>query len=734
MIRLAAEFIVRHRRWVVVAWLVLFAALAPAAARIDRDLEVAARVHGSEAEAVETMLRERFDSPFARFAVLVITGAPALSTPEGLNVVREVSAALDTVSGVSGTLSYLTARDPLLVGANGDGAFIITGLAPTGQLDAMVPRLRSLTQPLAERLRAVHPNIALRWTGDVPINYDIRQSSAADARQAEQRVLPVSLVLLFLASGALVASLLPVVAASIAIVIALGIAVLINTVWPLSVLLQNIVSMIGLGVGIDYALLTVSRFRESLARGETTERAAIEAAEHAGLTIGLSGVAVLIGFGALMFVSLNELQSTGVGGVIVVGTSVLMAQTLLPAVLAMLGPRVDAGRLRKTRAASNPMENLWRRWGRFVISRPWTVLLVASAPVLLLSWQALRLSGDLPRGDWLPPRMEAGVAIHDLARMERSGLVNSIRVVLQLPESTSVTSGAGWSAVRNVSMAIAKDPRVMRVQSITVVLPSERPMPFMIAMLPPVVLRSMVSSDQRAAVIDVIPRDNVEFNALTTMARDFRSADIAVLSGLAGAKVSVGGLPAFNADYIDAINSRFVAVVAAVVLATLLGLIIGFRSILVPVKALALNLLSVAAAYGAVVVVMQDGHGGWLLGLSEPMGSVFPAVPILVFCTVFGLSMDYEVFLVARVAEARKTMNEDDAIVEGLARTGGVITSAAAIMITVFAAFTLGDFIFIKVLGFALATAVFVDATVVRMAIGPALLKLAGRWNWWPGR
>jgi RND superfamily putative drug exporter len=144
--------------------------------------------------------------------------------------------------------------------------------------------------------------------------------------------------------------------------------------------------------------------------------------------------------------------------------------------------------------------------------------------------------------------------------------------------------------------------------------------------------------------------------------------------------------------------------------------------------------VSVAAAYGAVVVVMQEGHGGSLLGLTEPMGSVFPAVPILVFCTVFGLSMDYEVFLVARVAEARRTMNEDDAIVEGLARTGGVITSAAAIMITVFAAFTLGDFIFIKVLGFALATAVFVDATVVRMAIGPALLKLAGRWNWWPGR
>lgn len=734
MMRRVGQFVVRRRRWVVAAWVVLLAAFAPGAGRAEKELEVAARVPGSEAEAVQEILRQRFDSPFARFAVLVITGAPSPETPAGLDVIREVVATLDTVSGVSGTVSYLTSRDPLLVSAHGDGTIIVVGLAPNGQLDAMVPRLRRATAPLVQRLGREHAGFMLRWTGDVPINFDIRQSSAADARRAEQRVLPISLVLLLLASGALVASLLPIVAASAAIVITLGIAVAINTVWPLSVLLQNIVSMIGLGVGIDYALLTVSRFRESLARGNNAEEAAIEAAEHAGLTIGLSGLAVMIGFGALMFVSLNELQSTGAGGVIVVGASVLIAQTLLPAVLAMLGPHVDAGRIRKRRAASSPMEGLWRSWGRAVIARPWTVLILGSAPVLGLSWQAFRLSAELPRGDWLPADMESGVALRDLARMERSGIVNSIRVVLQLPDSVRITRDGGWSAVRRVSLALAKDPRAARVQSIAIVLPSEHPMPIMLATLPDVVRRSLISTDEHAAVVDVIPRDHLGFNSLTKMARDIRRMDIAAMSGLPGATVLVGGLPAFNADYIDAINSRFLGIVLTVVLATLAGLMVGFRSLLVPVKALALNLLSVAAAYGAVVVVMQEGHGGSLLGLSEPLGAVFPAVPILVFCTVFGLSMDYEVFLVARVAEARQTMSEDDAIVEGLARTGGVITSAAAIMITVFAAFTLGDFVFIKVLGFALATAVFVDATVVRIAIGPALLKLAGKWNWWPGR
>ena len=169
------------------------------------------------------------------------------------------------------------------------------------------------------------------------------------------------------------------------------------------------------------------------------------------------------------------------------------------------------------------------------------------------------------------------------------------------------------------------------------------------------------------------------------------------------------------------------------VLATLLALFAAFRSLLVPLKAVLLNLLAVAGAFGALVLVFQDGHGLAWLGMEAPLDGVFPIVPPLVFCTVFGLSMDYEVFLVARVAEARRSgMSDDDALAEGLARTGGVITSAAAIMIAVFASFALGDFVLVKMLGFTLAVAVLLDATVIRVAIGPALLRLAGRWNWWP--
>jgi RND superfamily putative drug exporter len=210
--------------------------------------------------------------------------------------------------------------------------------------------------------------------------------------------------------------------------------------------------------------------------------------------------------------------------------------------------------------------------------------------------------------------------------------------------------------------------------------------------------------------------------------------DPVALTGLQGARIQVGGLPALNADYEATVGGWFLGVVALVVVATLIALGIGFRSVLVPIKAVALNLLSVAAAFGATVLVFQDGWGPDWLAPTPPLGSLFPIVPLLVFCTVFGLSMDYEVFLVARVREARKAgRSEAEAVAEGLARTGGVITSAAAIMVAVFAAFTLGESLLIRMLGFALATAVLLDATVIRMAVGPALLRLAGRWNWWPG-
>jgi RND superfamily putative drug exporter len=245
----------------------------------------------------------------------------------------------------------------------------------------------------------------------------------------------------------------------------------------------------------------------------------------------------------------------------------------------------------------------------------------------------------------------------------------------------------------------------------------------------------MATLDGRLALIEVLPSESAGVRGANDLVRELREKAAGSLLELPGSSIEIGGLPALNVDYEASTLGHFKSIVLIVVGVTLVSLLIGFRSALVAIKAVALNLFSVAVAFGAVVLVFQDGYGIRALGLDSPLGGTFPAIPLIVFCVVFGLSMDYEVFLVARIAEARSQgMSDDDAIVEGLARTGGLISSAAAIMITVFAAFMLGDFVLIKILGFALSVAVLVDATVMRIAIGPALFKLGGRWNWWPGK
>lgn len=726
------RFIVRHRRWVLAGWALALAAAAPAAARVERALDVSARVEGSESAAVERMLRERFDSPFARYAVLVATGLPPAGTPPGDSAVRRIVRELRTLPAITATLSFLDGRDSLFAPAGG-GTFVVVGFeAPDGKPDRVVAPLRESSARLLPELRARWPQAMLRWTGEEMLNHDLRETSAAQARSAEQRALPLTLALLLVAFGALVAALVPVASGLLAITLALGATALVAALVPLSILVQNVVTMIGLGLGIDYALLMVSRFREELRAGYDAPTAAIRAGDAAGHTILLSGASVLIGFAALLPIPLNELRSVAVGGALVVAFSTLVGTTLLPALLAAMGERVNAVRVTRWRPGFTVRQ--WERWGAWVVRRPLVVLVVATAPLMALALQAPRMRTTLPRVRWIPADMEAGRALDDLERMDRAGIVQALRVVLELPPDRSVVGDDGWRAVRALGDSLAADARVSTVQSLPRLTGLQRPDLSVLASLPRDAWPTFVSRDQRVAVVEVLPRSEVDFPSLTVLARELRRLDAAAITGIPGARIRVGGMPAFNADYEDAIAGRLTMVVALVLGGTFVALMIGFRSLLIPLKALTLNALSVAAAFGAVVLVFQDGHGARWLGVAEPMGSLFPSLPILVFCMVFGLSMDYEVFLLARVADARRAgADESTAIAHALGRTGGVITSAAAIMVAVFGAFMLGDFLIFEVLGVALATAVLFDATVVRVAIGPALLGLAGRWNWWPG-
>jgi RND superfamily putative drug exporter len=724
-----------RRFWLAALVLAATLALLPFSFHSERHLETATRVEGSQAETVSQELATRFHSPFVDRVVLVIQGLPPADSDQGQQALSTIVDALKDQPGVSGVVSYLELHDPIFLGKGG-GTFVLIGLSSTeGPVESLVPNLHDHAQSLQAQLRTRYPAAKLQLTGEIPLNFDIRKASADDVHRGESLVIPATLALLLLAFGSIVASLIPLAVGQLAIATTLAIAGIAAQRLHLSILVQNLATMLGLGLGIDYTLLMVSRFREAIAAGHDGPSASIMAAHRAGRTLLISASTVAIGFLALLTVPISEIRSIGVAGFLVAGISVLLANTVVPGVLALLGKHIDAGRLPFTpsldadRAARTGKR--WRQWGKVIVTHPWLAIVLAGFPLLLLAWQARQLDTSLPRGNWLPQAAESVQGLHALEHMDRAGVVQSLRVIVELPSDSISQSDSGWNTIDALSKKIQSDPRCDHVISITTLADGDRSL---LTGLSRETRRTFLSSDGHAALLEVLPKGSVSLREQVNWVRDLRQTGAPSLTGIPEATLLVGGIPALNADYQTIVSKHFLPVIELVVLSTLLALLAGFRSVFVAIKAILLNLLSVAASFGALVFVFQYDHGSRLLGIPAGTSSVFPLVPIVTFAIVFGLSMDYEVFLVARVLEARRSgLSEIDAIPEGLARTAGLITSAAAIMIVVFAAFTFGNFLVVKMIGFTLAIAVFIDATLVRMVIGPALLCIAGDWNWWPG-
>src|ERR1700756_1144798 len=379
-----------RRFWLSGVVLVAVLVLVPFSFHAERHLETATRIEGSEAGRVPQELATRFRSPFVDRVVLVIQGLPPADSEEGEQALATIEKALQEEPGVSGVVSHLDFRDPIFLGRGG-GTFILVGLASTeGPVESLVPNLHELERSLQNQLRGRYPAAKLELTGETPLNFDIRKASADDVQHAETLVIPGTLALLLLAFGSLVAALIPVAVGQLAIASALAIAGFMALRWHLSILVQNLSTMLGLGLGIDYALLMVSRFREAIATEQNGVKASALAARQAGRTLLISAATVAIGFLALLTVPISEVRSIGVAGFLVAGMSVLLANTVVPAALALLGPRINAGRLPFTpkldeyRAARTG--NRWRQWGKVIVAHPWLAVILASAPLLLLAW------------------------------------------------------------------------------------------------------------------------------------------------------------------------------------------------------------------------------------------------------------------------------------------------------------------------------------------------------------
>jgi putative drug exporter of the RND superfamily len=720
------------RRLILAIWLVAWAGALPLANRVNETLDSTARLEGSDSASIVRILRARFNSPFAEMALVRMADMPSPLTRDGRILLDQVTQFLEATPGVAGVLSYLESEDTSFVGRDGS-ALLVVGLdTHQGPADSLIPRLRAATTALGLSLRGRYPTIVFHWTGEAAVNADIRRESSEETHTAELRLFPLTLLLLFIAFRSVICASLPLLCAAVTMPIVLALAFMVNRVWPMSVILISVVSMVGLGLSIDYALLIISRYREALAAGLARKNALSQAAERGGRTVIVSGTAVAIGFAAMLWVPVNEVRSIGIGGLLVTIVSVLVATTVLPLFLGVLGSRFDtSGGLRKPRALQ------WQRWALWVGRHPLLILIVAGLPLLALASQAVRLRTDLPRGAWLPPNVESVRVLNELESIGRSSFAQTVRIIVELPAGLTLKQEAGWGAVARLVAHYEKDQRVEHVWAATNLKGDEFGAngPEILGTLPAPVRQSLVSLDAQATLVELLPREGMAPAEVTAFVRQIRATDPVSLTGVSGTRLILGGVPAFTADYEDAVSGNLPRVVLSVVAATLLVLALAFRSALIPVKAVILNLLSVAAAIGATVLVFQDGYGSSFLGLTHPLQGGFPILPVLVFGAVFGLSMDYEVFLVARIADGhRGGLADGAALADGLASTGRVITLAAAVMVVVFGGFVLGDFVLVKILGFALGAAVLIDASVVRLALGPALICLAGRFNWWPGR
>src|SRR5213592_1840271 len=743
MFALPAGPLVRWRGWVIAAWAALALLFAPRASRVQQVL--ALRGGGNEAtEAARAtdLLKQAFPSAFADYVAIVVHGPVRWTNQRFERVLDTLKAVAERQSYVSQIISVRSIGESSFVSPDRRTTFLIAALTPEFTSDiskSIVPDLRAAIRDAMGRVPGAD-GFDVMVTGFPALDHDVRTISAEDSERGEQRVLPLTLVVLIVAFGALVAAMVPIVVGVLAITIELGLVTIAAKYLPMSVFVLNITTMVGLGVGIDYSLLVVTRFREELNRGLSPVDAAVRTIETAGSAVITSGITVVVGFAALLTTPLSDTRSVGVGGLFVVGVAVLLATTFLPAVLAILGRNIDRPKWLARPLAKFHAPTGWERWARWLGHRPWRAVAFGGVAIALLSFPLTQIRLGLPATNWFPPQSESGQGLAALRDMGASGVIQPIRVVVQLPEGEAALAARRLPGLKALTDSIRKDPRVREVRGIvkqgmsTLQLVVYYSDPVAVRAKNPKFFDAYLSADNRVTLLDVIPADTVSLTGLMDVVRRVRALVAREVRGLAGAEILVGGFAASNVDTQQELMRRFPETVALVLGITAIMLFVAFRSLLVPIKAVLLNLLSVGGAFGLTVLVFQHGYGGRLFGLEGPTQAIWAVVPVLVFAIVFGLSMDYEVFLLTRVKEVfDKTGRNDHATMEGLSATASTITSAALIMILVFGTFAFTRVLAVQLIGFGLAAAVLLDATLIRMVLVPAIMHIAGRWNWWPG-
>ncbi len=576
-----------------------------------------------------------------------------------------------------------------------------------------------------EQLRSEEVDITC--TGVGPFMHDLDQTLERDLRRAELIALPLAFLVLVLVFRSIVAALLPVCVGALSVIGGIGVVLGLSHFADVALYSINVCSLIGLGVSIDYSLFFVSRYREERARGAAVDDAIEQAMATAGRTVLFSGAAVCVGLLGLLFFSGTYIFWMGLSGVLVVVLAVVVSLTLLPAIVSLLGDNLERGRVRLPWAAS-VSEERWGRLARLVMRRPVVVGLPIVALLLAMAVPFFHLRVAAADVGVLDREAESRRGFELLKEHFPAQAKSRILVAVEFPTSPALTP-ARIEALYELTERARGLPAVSGVESLFSGSETVGPDELELMLLHPSGDMAPLVEQGKALTVGA---SSVILYALTdapTASPEARSIVRALRSSreVADGRLVVGGDIARDIDAGELVAARSPWAIAFVIVATLLLVFLLLRSVVLPVEAVVMNLLSMAGAFGALVWIFQDGN----LGIAEPR-PLEPSLPILLFCVLFGLSMDYQVLLLSRIAEAhRGGRSNEEAIAEGLAKTAGVFTSAAAIMICVFVAFAFADVVLIRAVGVGMAVAIFLDATLVRTLLTPALMRLAGEANWW---
>jgi RND superfamily putative drug exporter len=677
-----ARWCFRRRRLVLALWIIGFVVINGVGGAVGSNYSNNFNGGHSDAQDAFDLLRTRFPARAGDTADVVFATDKGVTSPDVVDAANALLAVVKTQPHV------VAVESPIQFGRiSADG----TVAYATVTYDDLAGNMPTKTgKPLIDAVKKVNvPGLKVELTGEV-VTMALGQQPAG----TELIGLLAAIVILFLAFGSFLAMGLPVIAAVFGIGIGSVFVALLSHAITVPSFAPQVAAMIGLGVGIDYALFIVTRHRSSLHDGLSPEDATVVALTTAGRAVLFAGCTVIISLLGMFLMGINFIYGLSLGAVSAVLMTMLASVTLLPAIMGFAGPKL-AGK-EKTRARKHHRETWAYRWSRQIQKRPWTMALASLAILLVMAMPLLSIRLGLSDHGNDPTSLTTRRAYDLLAKGFGPGFNGPILLAADLTGSTTKDS------VAEFAKAIGSDPEIAFIAPVN------------------------VNDAGNAAVIPVIPKSAPQDVDTAKLVHRLR----AEIRGR-GLNMHAGSVTAFGIDAADKVGARLPIMVTAVILLSFLLLMAVFRSVLVAVKAGIMNLLSIGAAYGVIVAIFQWGWLRDVVGIGRP-GPIEFWVPMMLFTILFGLSMDYEVFLLSRVREEYLVSgNNAEAVADGLATTARVITAAAAIMIAVFMSFVLGDLRVLKLLGLGLATAVFIDATLVRMVLVPATMELLGDANWW---